>query len=140
MIPIRVDNLTVPSPDSLAQAAIEAIKNLYSARLAAATEAVRLAEMERRLRLAQAEAEARVIQNAGGDEKALGPNAEARARALTIAVAQDEEYRKALEGYQAAALQKAAADAVAEALREYVSVLKAMIRSSETELPPPKSL
>lgn len=35
----------------------------YSARLAAATEAVRLAEMERRLRLAQAEAEARVIRS-----------------------------------------------------------------------------
>lgn len=44
----------------------------------------------------KAQAEARAIA-AAGDEKALGSNEAARQRALALALAQDEEYQKALE-------------------------------------------
>jgi hypothetical protein len=68
------------------------------------------------------------LQEAGGDEKALGSNAEARARALAVAVDKDPQYRAALDAVHEAYLRKVAADAVAEAAKEYLAVLKAALR------------
>lgn len=48
----------------------------------------------------RAQAEQRAIAAAGGDEKMLGANAEARARALTIALWQDREYTRAYQERQ----------------------------------------
>lgn len=50
----------------------------------------------------KAEAEKRAIDAAGGDEKALGANAEARSRALTLALAEDSEYQAILGGVRCA--------------------------------------
>jgi hypothetical protein len=124
---LAIDDI-IKQPGDLFTGALEAVRHLHDARLEAGVAAMTLADLERRLRIEQAAAEIRAIQEAGGDEKALGSNAEARARALAVAVDKDPQYRAALDAVHEAYLRKIAADAVAEAAKEYLAVLKAALR------------
>jgi len=103
---------------SLLTEAMDAIRRLHNARAQAAVTAVALAEAEYNLKVEKARAEARAVEAAGG-EKALGPNADARQRALTIAVEEDQAFRRAHEDYLQALLahRNAEAQAEAEAMR-----------------------
>lgn len=110
------------------QEAMRRIVMLSIARLNQARAAIRLAEAESALVLAKAQAEARVIEAAGG-EKELGSNAEARQRALTIALAADPEYQAAVKVYQIALAEARAADAQVESHREWLKVAAAALRA-----------
>lgn len=110
------------------QEAMRRIGYLSVARLNQVQAAIRLAEAESALVLAKAQAEARVIEAAGG-EKELGSNAEARQRALTIAIAADPEYQAAIKAYQMALLEARVADAQVESHREWLKVAVAALRA-----------
>ena len=73
-------------------------------------------EKRRLLVVAKARAEAKVIESAGG-ERALGSNQAARDRALTLSVAQDKDYKRALEAYVKAQEERHLAEARLEAER-----------------------
>lgn len=110
------------------QEAMRRIGMLSIARLNQVQAAIRLAEAESALVLAKAQAEARVIEAAGG-EKELGSNAEARQRALTIALAADPEYQAAVKAYRIALVEARAADAQVESHREWLKVAVAALRA-----------
>ena len=106
---------------------LESIRRLKANRLQAAAAAVVLADAKWALEVERAKAEARAVEAAGG-EKNLGPNAEARKRALVIAIAEDEDFKKAMDLWRRAYLDHEAAKAEVEAERERLAVLKAAIR------------
>jgi len=117
----------VVAADGLLAEAMASIRRLKANRLHAATAASLLADAERLLKVEEAKAEARAVEAVGG-EKNLGSNAEARKRALTLAVAEDEDYRKALDLWRRTFLDHKAAEAEVEAERERLNVLKAALR------------
>lgn len=78
----------------LLESGIALIEALAHARHARVVTVLALAESEQSLALAGALAENRAIAAAGG-EKALGSNADARKRALIIALGHDEVYQRA---------------------------------------------
>lgn len=75
---------------------MEQPKTLADLRRSLVNTRVELANKGDELPRARARAERRAIDAAGGDEKAMGSNEAARSRALTIALADDDEYRTAL--------------------------------------------
>ena len=105
------------------------IKELNRARHAHITTILALAKAEQNLTPAGALAENRAIV-AGGGEKALGPNADARKRALIIALGHDGTY----QGAQAFALQALGdarlAQAQVAALEDTLNLLKASLYAS----------
>lgn len=114
--------------------AMTSANRLRSGRLNAATTAATLADAERLLKVEEARAEARVVEATEDGEKGLGPNAEARKRALAISVADDEGYRAALDLVNRAYFAHKAADADAEAEANRLSVLKAALRRNGVEV------
>jgi len=115
--------------DELVSIVITHIGDLRRCRVEYMKTAVELAKAEWNLKVAQAQAEARAIQAVGGDEKALGTNAEARQRALTLAVAQDEEYRQAWEAWRLAMVGERLAAASVESAKEYVRLLGIVLQN-----------
>ena len=111
----------------LLEEAMASIRRLKANRLQAAASAVVLADAKRVLEIERARAETRAVEAAGG-EKNLGPNAEARKRALVIAVAEDEDFKKAMDLWRRAHLDHEANKAAAEAEQARLAVLKAAIR------------
>jgi len=116
----------VVAADGLLVEAMASIRRLKATRLQAAAASVILVNAERLLKVEEAKAEVRAAEAAGG-KKNLGPNVEACRRALVIAVAEDEDYQKALDLWRRAYLDHEAAKAEVEAERERLAVLKAAL-------------
>lgn len=123
----RMDLMAVAGQRALLSEALEAVRRLHNARAQAAVTAVALAEAEHNLKVEKAQAEARAVEAAGG-EKALGPNADARQRALIIAAGEDQAFRRAHEDYLQALLAHRNAEAQAEAEAARVRVLTAALQ------------
>lgn len=75
----------------------QALTRLAEAKTKAAHAKYQLDVLEAQEPLERARAEQRAIEAVGGDEKALGSNAESRARALRLALVNDETYQAHLE-------------------------------------------
>lgn len=113
----------------LIKSGTEIIRTLNEARHAHIAAVLALASAEQDLALAGALAENRAIVAAGG-EKALGSNADARKRALIIALGHDETY----QGAQAFTMQTLGnvrlAQAQVAALEDTLGLLKASLYAS----------
>lgn len=110
----------------LIKSGTETIKALISARHARVAAVLTLAKAEQSLALAGAHAENRAIQAAGG-EKALGPNADARKRALIIALGHDKVYQKAHALVMQALGDMKLTQAQVDALENTLGLLKASL-------------
>lgn len=110
----------------LIESGTEVIKALDLARHARVETVLALAEGEQSLALVGALAENRAIAAAGG-EKALGSNADARKRALIIALGHDEIYQKAYALFIQALGDARTAQAQVDTLADTLGLLKASL-------------
>jgi len=107
----------------------DVIRALDAARHAHISAVLTFAKAEQNLALAGALAENRAIVAAGG-EKVLGTNADARKRALTIALGHDETYQGAYSFSMQALNDSRLAQAEMKALEDTLGLLKASLYAS----------
>lgn len=110
----------------LAETGADVITELNTARHAHITTILALAKAEQELALSGAHAENRAIITAGG-EKALGANADARKRALLIALSEDGQYQKANAVLVLRLTNARTAQAEVAALEDSLGLLKALL-------------
>ena len=110
----------------LIKSGTDVIKSLNKARHVHNTAVLALAKAEQNLTLTGALAENRAIVAAGG-EKALGSNADARKRALIIALGHDETYQGAQAFTMQALGDARLAQAQVAALEDTLGLLKASL-------------
>ena len=113
----------------LTETGADVIKELNRVRHTHIASMLAFAKAEQNLALASALAENRAIVAAGG-EKALGSNADARKRALIIALGHDEVYQKAQALTWQALGDARLAQAEAAALEDTLGLLKALLYAS----------
>lgn len=103
-------------------ATIKTIEDLMDARIGYARAALEYSKAERNLKLQRVKSELTIIDAAGG-EKELGPNADARKRALAIALEDDPDYRQAQAASDNAYMRRATAEAHLKSLEEMFLML-----------------
>ena len=113
----------------LTESGTDVIKALNEARHTHVAAVLALARAEQSLAITGALAENRAIVAAGG-EKALGSNADARKRALIIALGDDEHYQKAQALTMQALSDMRLAQAQMAALEDTLGLLKASLYAS----------
>lgn len=117
----------MPDLQTLWEYADDLARRFADARVDQAQAVVALSFAEQQLRLIQAQAEIRAIEAAGGDEKTLGPNAEARQRNLLVRISEDPEYQSALAAYREALAKARLAEAEADVYREQLRLITAAL-------------